>query len=413
MKSRQRHSTPERQRGAAALVLAALMVVFCGTLAGTYYLGHQGASASPGFEQADSLRWAQEAVTGFAAAHGRLPCAASVRDGAENCAPGSGKGWLPVASIEHFALPPTARGRLQTRYMVYRGTDGGADPDLAVADEAFQPKLADGSIPTAYPDVVSSIDLCGKLRAASLPAATERWMAGDGPSGASARIDRANVPAPDGAGIVNVAFALSVAPIGTPDEQSGLNGAAGPHMESPYRAVDARYRDIVRVVDFASLFDTLSCSMTMASLDGLAVAASWTKDSTGIRKGNIEGSQTIADIEKIIVAAAGVGVVSTGLDLKSAVSSEALATALVATNTPLVPQPQAVVAVASGVAGQVTAGKTLALAEVDLVKGVAGAAVEAGNLVAYEVAGKKSRDSHVWDGATAVVAAADATGVAP
>ncbi len=413
MKSRERHAAPKRQRGAAALVLAALMVVFCGTLAGTYYLGRHGASASPGFEQADSLRWAQEAVTGFAAAHGRLPCAASVRDGAENCAPGSGKGWLPVASIEQFARPPASRGHMQTRYVVYRGTGGGADPDLAVADDAFHPGLSVGSVPLAYPSVVSSIDLCGKLRAASLPPASERWATGDGPSGANARIDRANIPSPTGAGLVNVAFGLAVAPIGTADDQSGLNGAAGPHMESPYRGVDATYRDVVRAVDFGAMFDTLSCAMTMASLDGLAVAASWTKDAAGMRTGNIEGSATIAEIEKIIVTASGVGVVSVGLDLKNAISSKALATTLVATNTPLLPQPQAVLAVASGTAGAITATQTNVLAEVDLARALLGTGVETGNLVAYEIAGKNSRDSQVWDGASAVVAAAEALGVAP
>lgn len=408
-----RHRRSGPQRGAAALVLAALMVVFCTTLAGTYYLASRDAFSVIGDEQSASLRWAQEAVTGFAMANGRLPCAAAVRDGAESCATGTGKGWLPVATIEQFAHAAAARGRMHVRYMVYRGTGGGPDVDLASADDAFKPTLTDGSIPAGYPAVVSSVDLCGKLRAASLPSAGDRWAAGPGPTGDTARTDRANVKSASGGGVANVAYAVAVSPTGTADDQSGANAAAGPSMESPYRTAGPTYRAAVRAVDFASLYEKLSCAMAAASLDGIAVAANWTVDSVAMRKGTIEGSAKIAEIEELVVTSAWVGVSSSALDLRSASINAAKAAALVATNTPLLPEPTAVVAVASGTAGTVTAATTLSMAKIDLERGVVGAAVETGNLVAYRIAEKIGKDSHVWVDSTAVLRVADTLGTAP
>jgi hypothetical protein len=389
------------------------MVVFCGTLAGTYYINSRSAASATSYEQLESLRWAQEAITGFAAAQGRLPCTANIRDGAENCVSGNAKGWLPVASIEQFAHPSAARGRMQIRYLAYRGTDGGVDPDLGVATDAFEPTGVDGSAPKGYPALVSSVDLCGKLRAASLPAATSRWMPGKGPSGSAARTDRAHVPLSTGGGIMNVAYAIAVSPTGTADNNSGLNAAAGPRFESPYRAVDGTYRDLVRAVEFGVLFDTLACGMTTASLDGLAVAASWTADSVGARKGAIEASKKVVEIEGIIVTGAGLLAVGSGLDLKNATTSLAVATATVAVNTPLQPAPPAVAAVLSGTAGMATATTTIASAKFDLVKAVAGAGVEAGSLVEYRVAQTKAENSHVWADATAVLTAADTLGTTP
>lgn len=212
---------------------------------------------------------------------------------------------------------------------------------------------------------------------------------------------------------MNIAYGVAVSPIGTANAQSGRNADADPHLESPYRSADATYKDVVRSVEFAALFDRLSCATTTASLDGLAVAAGWTADSTGMRLGTIEGSDTIVGIEQIVVAASGIGVVSTGLDLKNALKSAAESTALIATNLPLQPAPPAVVAVASGTAGEVTAAETLVLAKVELARSVLGTAVESMNLVAYEIAKKKGQDSHVWNGSAAVLGMADAMGIAP
>ncbi|MGI4779272.1 MAG: hypothetical protein ACRYGA_14360 [Janthinobacterium lividum] len=401
------------QRGAAALILAALMVVFCATLAGSYYVGSQSASSATSYEQVESLRWAQEAITGFATAQGRLPCPASVRDGAENCAPGIAKGWLPVASIEQFVHPLSARGRMQIRYLVYRGADGGADPDLAVATDSFQPTGADGSVPKSYPALVSSADLCGQLHAASLPDAASRWTPGHGPSGSSARADRANVPLATGGGSMNVAYALAVSPVGTADDNSGLNAAAGPHFESPYRTGNGSYRDIVRAVEFGVLYDTLACGMTTASLDGLAVAASWTTDSVGAREGAIEATKKVVEIEALIVTGSGLLAIGSGLDLKNAMTSLSVATTTIAVNTPLEPWPPAVAAVVSGTAGAVTATATIASAKVDLGKSVVGAGVEAGSLVEYRVAEAKATNSHVWKDSIAILTAADTMGISP
>lgn len=413
MKISRKGAIATRQRGAAALVLAAMMVIFTGTLVGTYYLGSQSTSSTARFEQVESLRWAQESITGFAAANGRLPCPASSPDGTENCTSGFAKGWLPTAAIEQFGSTPAARGRMPLRYLAYRGVGVGSDPDLAVLDDAYRPALAVAvAAPAAYPSLVSSVDLCGKLRAAALPHSNSRWQTGGAPTGATARPMRASVPvANSGASIMNVAYGLAAATIGTARSDSGLNADIAPKLESPYRAVDNAYRDVVRVVDFAALSEVLSCPVVMASLDTLSTAATWTADSVGARKGAIDGSQTLIDIQKIITAAAAVGVVSAQLNIRNILSKGAESAALVALETPFLPE--SAVAVASGIAGIATAAAAMPIAEIDRGRAVAGALVEGGYMLAYVAAKKKAEDSYVWNGSASILAIADRQGISP
>lgn len=415
MKYRRKGAMAARQRGAAALVLAAMMVIFTGTLVGTYYLGSRTSSSIARFEQVESLRWAQESITGFAAANGRLPCPASSPDGTENCTSGFAKGWLPTAAIEQFGSTPAARGRMPLRYLAYRGVGVGSDPDLAVLDDAYQPALAvAAAAPAAYPSLVSSVDLCGKLRAAALPHSNSRWQTGGAPEGATARPLRASVPvANSGSSIMNVAYGLAAAPIGTARSDSGLNADIAPQLESPYRAVDNAYRDVVRVVDFAALSDVLSCPVVMASLDTLSTAATWTADSVGAREGAIKGSQALIDIESVAAPSAAVAAVAAHLDLKNAIAKGVESVATVVQNTPGLPNPANVVAVASGEAGIVTSAETVRLAEIDRVRAVIGATTEAGYMLAYMAAKKKAEDSHVWNGSSSILAIADRQGVAP
>ena len=411
MRSGRSRVAASHQQGAAALVLAALMVVFTGTLAGTYYLGSRSSSSITRFEQTESLRWAQESINGFAAANGRLPCPASAPDGAEDCAPGFAKGWLPTASIEQFGSAPAARGHMPLRYLAYRGV-GGSDPDLAVADDAYQPASVDGAAPKAYPSVVSGVDLCGKLRAAALSNGSSRWETGSAPSGADARPLRASVPvAGSGGSFTNIAYGIAAPPVGTGKSDSGLNADISPKLESPYRTVDGGYRDIVRIVDFAALSDTLSCPLVMASLDTLAVAATWTADAVGAREGAISGSQSLIEIESVMVPAAAVSVVSAELDVRNAIVVAAKSVALVAAETPGLPATAA--AVASGNAGIATAAAALGLAEIDRGRAVGGAVTEAGYMAAYIAAKKLAEDSSVWNGSASILAVADRQGVSP
>lgn len=413
MKFRRKGAMAARQRGAAALVLAAMMVIFTGTLVGTYYLGSRSASSVARFEQVESLRWAQESITGFAAANGRLPCPASSPDGTENCTAGFAKGWLPTAAIEQFGSTPAARGRMPLRYLAYRGAGVGADPDLATLDDAYQPALAAAvTAPAAYPSLVSGVDLCGKLRAAALPHGSSRWQTGAAPTGATARPARANVPVTNGGGsVMNVAYGLAAAPIGTAKSDAGLNADIAPQLESPYRAVDNAYRDVVRVVDFAALSDALSCPVVMASLDTLSTAATWTADSAGAREGAIKGSQALIDLQKVIVSAAAIGVVAAELDIRNVVAKGIESAALVARETPFLPA--SAEAVASGTAGIATAAAALPLAEIDRVRAVAGTVVEGAYMLTYVAAREKADRSYVWNGSASILAMADRQGISP
>jgi hypothetical protein len=415
---------PVGQKGVAALGLAATMVVFVGTMAGVAFLGHDRNGALPDPEQAESLRWAEEAISGFVATQGRLPCPSSTRGGTENCAASFGKGWLPTASLEQFARPAGTRGRLHARYAVYRGL-GGTDPDLAVATDAYQPTAsgpalsspsaavpATDSAPTGgYPSVVSNVDLCAKLRATmpTLASATSPWRQGMAPAAGLTRADRAHVVA--AGGIANVAYALAVAPTGASEASSLSNADAGPGMEDPSKAVTATYRDVVRAVDFRTLHQALSCALATASLDTLAMARTWTDDSAGMRKGTIEGSMQLVKIEAVIVSSEVVEVASSVIDTGNAVYSAMQGGALVVQATPGLPE--TLPAFNAGTQGLATSLLAKKFALIDTGRNTVGLATESTYAATYLKLAKDAEASRVWTTSVPVVAAADELGTAP
>jgi hypothetical protein len=419
-----RPAVPIRQLGVAALGLAATMVVFVGTMAGVAFIGQDRNASLPDREQTESLRWADEAISGFVAAQGRLPCPASNRGGTENCATSFAKGWLPAASLEQFASPVSTRGRLHARYAVYRGV-GGGDPDLAIATDAYQP-LASGptlsspstsfsttdSAPSGgYPKVVSNVDLCAKLRATmpTLHGAQSPWRQGMAPAAGLARADRAHVGAAGGIG--NVAYALAVAPTGADEASSVSNAAAGPGMEDPSKAVNGTYRDVVHAVDFGTLYQSLSCPLATASLDTMALARTWADEAAGMRKGTVEGSMQLVKIEGVVVSSEAVDVVSTAIDTKNTIFTEAQGTALAAAAAPGLPE--TLPAFTAGTQGAVTSLTAGQFAIIDAVRSAAGLAVESAYGATYLALAKKAEASRVWTTSVPVVAAADGLGTTP
>lgn len=282
-------SPRQGQLGAAAISLALLLLVLTGTLLGGQYLSGRGTSAqSDVAAQRIDLEWAENVVNAFAAVHGRLPCPASSRNQAEDCA-GGAKGWLPVQTLVRFDTVTSpyshSRARLDVRYGVYRGTGTGAsDADLAVASEAFVPTLADHTPVRGYLGVdtsplINGLDLCAKLRGL-YPSASNRWALAPQLSGGPGRPDRLHIMhdgAPDR--ILNVAYALALARPSAGAAASALNAVTtSPQFESPTRRHDAQYSDQVRVADVPGLYRSMGCATGMASLDVLAIAQNWTSD---------------------------------------------------------------------------------------------------------------------------------------
>lgn len=86
------------QRGFSMLE-AMLLVALAGAALSVALLYLQaGDGARDAARQQQALRWADEALAGFAMHHARLPCPASVPMGAEDCAVLAG--WLPLATLD-------------------------------------------------------------------------------------------------------------------------------------------------------------------------------------------------------------------------------------------------------------------------------------------------------------------------
>lgn len=262
-------STPRacRQSG-IGLVQAMLVLLLVGTALGVGALMLQASRApQQALGQEATLRWADEAITAFAAANSRLPCPARTPYGDEDCSAGFAKGWLPQrtlvgASGSGIPVGPVA-------YMVYRG-DAAANGDLTDASgNAYQPAGLDGQPRQIDVDddndgtaestrafaAINGLDLCRMLGRAS-DAALDTTLA---------RVDNPNaVP-------VNVAYGIAAAGPqgGNGARLDGGNAGGGASMEAPSRAWDSGYDDRVRIRTFDAVGQSLGCRL----LGGGSIAA--------------------------------------------------------------------------------------------------------------------------------------------
>lgn len=386
------------QRGIAAIALAVVMVVICsGMVAVVVLTDRTQAQASVAVEQDTTATWALDAVVGFALANGRLPCAAITRDGSENCA--LAKGWFPTATVSAYGYGSTERSRRAVRYGVYRSM-GASDPDLAAPKDEFQPKDASDKPLYGATTTAGSMDLCESLRLVS-PDKSSTWMTEAG--GATlARKDRVHVVV-NGA-VQNVAFAIAVPAQGAQDELSGLNAQAGTMgFEDPDRVATPLYRDQVRVMRLGALHERLGCSAAATSLDGAAIAATWGARAVSAKTRNITTFKKTTRYESLLVVAADLDVAADMVGILN--FTYTVATGKVLTFSP---SPTGKV---NGPAAIAIATAGLAKAYKDLALHVIGVGVETANLVLYRAMQDKSANTHVWEGADAVVENIDQLGV--
>ena len=246
-------SKPRRQRGFSLWELAVLLgILGIAIVAGfTLLRSHQA-------QQIENARKAQlaaadHALAGFIADNGRLPCPDTTGDGNEDCTGAAQKGWLPVVTLGLNASAPE-RGATRLSYIVYRGPGA----DLTVLADRYNPVQWD--LKTTYSfNQLNVLDFCAGLKLA----------ANATPSNSSAYI-----PGASGA-TVNVAYGLAESGIDSDGDGNlfdGLNASTAPVLESPARASDSNYDDIVQVHSFYDLANLFECPQAIRSVDAISMA---------------------------------------------------------------------------------------------------------------------------------------------
>lgn len=343
---------PSRQSG-FGLLQALLLVVLIGAavVAGVTLL-RADAPSGQAAQQEDALRWADEALVAFAAAHAHLPCPVSGPTAPASACVGPGeKGWLPTRALE--AVHPGGAAPTQPlRYVVYRG---GTSSDLAVASNTFSPHTWERTQHNLDP--INGLDLCASLANASRE--TRAALQG----GRARTLDAAGAT-------VNIAYGLIAAgptPGAAGGRFDGANQNADAMVEAPSRDIDSSYDDRTRVRDFNSLAQSLGCGfadpanpdgLAIAAVDMLALAVDVSDEVTEQHEGNKEDTQLAVGMASGSVVFAGIGVALAGASIANSVStlatastqlSAAIASCVVLVGCGLIP-PYTAAVIAAGVA---------------------------------------------------------------
>jgi len=285
-------------------LVSVLVTLGIQTLRGPLFTEHARA-------QADALVWADQALAGFAASHGRLPCPASQAGGEERCDLGQAKGWLPAATLVADGagrLP----GSMQIRYLVYRASDD----DLTRALDLFNPVGSGGKVYSF--GHVSEMDLCLRLQQAQqVPAGL--WAA--------------HIAGGAGAGIINIAYGVVAPGIDADSDGSlfdGANSGVAPRLERPDREPGAGYDDRVRVRDFNTLAQALGCELGMYSLHALARAVGATEEALDQREAIASGTVMLIAVNAVTTLVHIAKGIMGGITLATAVTQTGVAAAALA-----------------------------------------------------------------------------------
>ena len=218
--------------------------------------------------QRDLLQRADDAVTSFAAANGRLPCPAADTGGVEDCSRTVGQ--LAFRSV---GIPDTRAGLL--RYGVYRGEDtslDGADADLAVLRDRNKPLQIIANVPGVIIGEVSHLPSCGadcttmpQLRLNGLDFCVGLRNAMRHPVDAS-RVHtlRAEPNAEPAAGGIagNVAYALAGS---SPGHAASIHMGSSLAFASPRQPSTQAYADKVIAVGLDQMWTRLDCGDALAA----------------------------------------------------------------------------------------------------------------------------------------------------
>lgn len=270
-----------RQTGFGLLQAMLLLMLLGAVVAAAALLLQSGRPLEQASNQQEQLRWADEALMAYAAAHSRLPCPAQnwsddPVEGAEDCTLSSG--FLPIALLPGSDEQALAAGPV--RYAASQGTRRATDPPDTIVHSLLKPGdvylIPDASgeplnsappastaplfgVASSTPSFTGNgLDFCAALHNNSLP---------DGDVSAANTIDARGMR-------YNIAYGLTAA--GTqPGRHGRFDSADGIALPSPAQAGDADYDDRVRVRTFESLAHGLGCRQfadtTAANLAPLSV----------------------------------------------------------------------------------------------------------------------------------------------
>jgi hypothetical protein len=247
------------QNGVSLLTLALLLLMLTGALmAGLAFLRAEIPAEIAG-AQKNALADADRALMAFASIHHRLPCPADTPSGAENCAAGKAKGYLPIGALglDAMFLTPDLR---TMRYMVYRNPaslDLAANTLVSVADatqhalpdNAYEPKKSGDTPPPDF-NARNGLDMCKIM------------MNSYGEIDKNSSANYAHYKRNDA--VVNVAYGLALSGAGDASGNNspfdGSNAAADlPEMEMPDRGHGGNYDDLVFVRNLPSLMSAFGC----------------------------------------------------------------------------------------------------------------------------------------------------------
>ncbi|MDD5333141.1 MAG: hypothetical protein PHS32_05285 [Rhodoferax sp.] len=252
-------------------------------------------------QQSALLSDADRFLVGFAAAHHRLPCPDTDRDGWEDCAANAQKGWLPYRTIG-LEGAGTQAGAGELRYLVQRQA-----VDLAVAGDAWQPiKFKDNTdlysarrtFTSATGELIHNIgspDLCHQLTQGAKVA----LQAGHAQVNASPSRPVAYALAHPGSRDADGSGSL----------HDGANAAADNAFDAPERpALFASYDDRVTTRSYAQMEDALGCAQLNASLDQVSLATEVVEE---VNSQKITNTLTAAALTAVAIVKANVAVAKT------------------------------------------------------------------------------------------------------
>ncbi|MGB3393917.1 MAG: hypothetical protein WA956_01205 [Stenotrophomonas sp.] len=259
------------QAGIGLVQMMLLLLLVAATLGAGAILLQSKKAPSQALTQERDLRWADEAIVAFAAAHSRLPCPAPTVQGAEDCSSGHAKGWLPLRTLLGASGAGPQIGPVA--YMVYRGDIAG-HRDLTDTGNAYQPPALDGNAreivtatdadgePTATRpfDAINGLDLCRALQIAADDSADMALARTETQAGTS----------------LNVAYGIAAAGPTAGDNarlDSVNSGNGSATLAAPWREWDSGYDDRVRVRTFDGVGQMLGCRMQGGASTTAAVAA--------------------------------------------------------------------------------------------------------------------------------------------